>query len=375
MSKYNNAKISMRQFAILIAFGSIGDSILIIPTLTAKLAGQDAWISMLISFVPGFATALLYVAIANKLQGDGFIHYVQKSLGVWLGSVVGLLFLFYFFFCHVTLTSEMSQFMTTQMIPETPTNAVIILFMTVAIIAYRYGVEAFARMGELLFPIFVLFFLFLVVFLLPQIESDNLKPVMAKGFLPVLNGMRQSYTVAFPEMIVLLLIAPRVIGANKMKPIMTGFAISAAVLFITMLLCVLVLGPNLMVTKFYPTFVLSQKLTIGNFLERVEAVLAFIWIITVFFKTLLYFYALVQGIAELMRLKESNMLTIPLGMIILVFSTMVTPNTTIYYYIIDHYWAWFDMTFCVALPLLLLGWIYAKGMVAKEENKGIGPTK
>ncbi|MGO4370842.1 GerAB/ArcD/ProY family transporter, partial [Paenibacillus sp. MCAF20] len=218
-------------------------------------------------------------------------------------------------------------------------------------------------------------FLFLVVFLLPQIESDNLKPVMAKGFLPVLNGMRQSYTVAFPEMIVLLLIAPRVIGANKMKPIMTGFAISAAVLFITMLLCVLVLGPNLMVTKFYPTFVLSQKLTIGNFLERVEAVLAFIWIITVFFKTLLYFYALVQGIAELMRLKESNMLTIPLGMIILVFSTMVTPNTTIYYYIIDHYWAWFDMTFCVALPLLLLGWIYAKGMVAKEENKGIGPTE
>ncbi|MDQ0115683.1 GerAB/ArcD/ProY family transporter [Paenibacillus harenae] len=362
MRKYDNGKITIRQFTILIVLGTIGDSILVIPTLTANFAKQDAWISMLLSFVPGLATAVLYGAIASKLQGKGLIFGAQQTMGKWIGSLVGLLFLFYFFFCHITLTSEMSQFLTTQMMPETPVNAIIIVFMTVVIIiAYRYGVEAFARMGELLFPIFVLLFAFLIVLLLPQVEMSNLKPIMAKGFMPAFEGMSHAYAVGFNEMIVLLMIIPRVAGGNKMKPILTGFAIGGAVLFITVFLCVLVLGTNLMETKYYPTYVLAQKINIGNFLERMEAILAFIWIITVYFKTLLYFYALVQGIAVLMRLKESDMLTIPLGMLVLVCTVVVTPSTTSYYDIVENYWPWFDLTFCVALPLLLLCWIYAKG--------------
>ncbi|MFC5649888.1 GerAB/ArcD/ProY family transporter [Paenibacillus solisilvae] len=74
----------------------------------------------------------------------------------------------------------------------------------------------------------------------------------------------------------------------------------------------------------------AQKLTIGHFVERVEAILAFLWIITVFYKTLLLFFALTTGITQLLRLKESQMLTIPLGMILLVGTVACTPNITVY---------------------------------------------
>ncbi|WP_309119549.1 endospore germination permease [Paenibacillus sp.] len=364
--KSADEKITVRQFQILIILGVIGDSILIMPMIMASYAKQDAWLSMLIATGAGLALGGLFAAAANKLRrADSLIEASRKTLGGWLGSLVGLLFLFNFFMCSLTLLSEMSQFMTTQLMPETPINAIILIFLLVVILAYRYGIEAFSRMSELLFPAFVALFLFLVVLLLPQAEFPNLQPIAANGFIPVFEAAFQATTVSFAEMVVLLSLAPHVSGDRKLtKPIITSFLIGGVFLFTSVSLCVLVLGPNLMETKYYPTFVLAQKLTIGNFLERMEAIIAFLWMITVFYKTLLLFYAVTAGIAHLFKLRESRMLTVPLGMIMLVLTVVGTPNIAVYNQIIKRYYPFFDVAFCILLPgLLLVG-------LAFERRKG-----
>lgn len=355
MDQYANGKISVRQFTILIILGVIGDSILIMPTIVAASAKQDAWLSMLLAILLGFLIGGVFAAIANRLHGKSLIVASQKKLGIVVGSLVGLLFLIEFFMCVLTLMSEMGQFMTTQIMPETPANAIILLFTAVIILAYRYGIEAFARMSELLFPVFLVLFAFLVIFLMPQMDMANLQPIAAKGFGPIIEGMLPAFTTGFTEMIFLLMLVPHVASSAKLtKPIMTGFLIGGALLFVVILFCVLVLGPNLMETKYYPTYNLAQKIMIGNFLERLEAILAFLWIITVFYKTLLLYFSLTTGIAQLLHLKESRMLTIPLGMLILVGTIVSTPNITVYNEIIFYYYPWFDMVFCVALPVLFL---------------------
>ncbi|WP_053374246.1 GerAB/ArcD/ProY family transporter [Paenibacillus sp. FJAT-27812] len=356
-----NGKISPRQFMILVIMYTIGDSMLVIPTLLASASKQDAWITMLVSLVLGLAVGVLFGSVAKMMKGVGLITFIQQSMGNVAGSLVGILLIIYFFYIHMTLTSEMSQFMTTQLMPETPINAIVMLFMAVIIIAYRLGVEAFARMGELLFPLFLLLFLLMTVFLLPQIHLSKLEPVLADGLAPVMNGVFISFTVPFSELFVILMLVPHVAGNNAtMKPLLLGILISGTILFITVILCVFVLGASLMETKYYPMFVLAQKIRIGNFLERIEAILAFIWIVTVFFKTLVIFYAITQGITQLLRLKESNMLTIPLAMILLVGSVISAPNIVIYNEINKDYWPLFDLTICVLLPALMLGWFYLR---------------
>jgi spore germination protein KB len=354
MSQFDNARISVRQFTILIVLGIIGDSILIIPTIIAHSAKQDAWLSMLLATICGIAAGALFAAIANRLQRQTLFNKIRQQLGKWVGGFVCLLFLFEFFMCGLTLITEMTQFMTAQLMPETPVNAIILVFLFVVIIAYRYGIEAFARMGELLFPVFLLLFLFMVVFLLPQIKETNLLPLVSEGFVGIRHGTVVAFSTGFAEMFILLMLVNHVTGNAKLtKPIITGFAIGGLILFIIVLFCVLVLGPNIMETKYYPTFVLAQKINIGNFLERVEAIIAFLWFITVFYKTLLLYFAFTSGIAQLFQLKESNMLTIPIGMLLLVGAVAGTPNTSVYISILKSSYIWFDITFCLLLPLLI----------------------
>lgn len=73
-----------------------------------------------------------------------------------------------------------------------------------------------------------------------------------------------------------------------------------------------------------------------------------------FYKTLLLFFALTSGLAQWFKLRDSAMLTIPLGMIILVLTVVGTPNITVYNQIIKRYYNWFDLMFCFIVPLLLL---------------------
>ncbi|MEK8127513.1 endospore germination permease [Paenibacillus filicis] len=350
-----NGQISVRQFTILIILGVIGDSILVLPTVIASFAKQDAWISMLIAGLLGVGTGWLYAFIASRMGRKSFVETAQSKLGFVMGTVIAALFLMEVFYCSITLISEVGQFLTTQMMPETPLNAVLVLFVFVVIVAYRYGIEAFARMGELLFPVFLALFLFLVIFLLPQVETSNLKPFMVEGMGPIAQGVLRAYVQGFTEMVILLMLTPYVKSGTKLtKPIVTGYAIGGLILFILIIMCVLVLGPNLMVTKYYPTFVLAQKITIGKFLERLEMVLTFLWIISVFFKTTMLYYGLTTGISQLLRLKESGMMTIPLGMILTVCTIISTPSITEYNQILIYYYPWFDIVFCVALPLLFL---------------------
>jgi spore germination protein KB len=369
MRTFDNATISVRQFTIIIILGVIGDSILIMPTILAASAKQDAWLSMLLAMFLGCIAASIFAAIANKLRRRRFFNLIRLSLGVWIGSLFIVLLLFEFFMCSLGLLSEMSQFMTTQLMPETPVNAIIAVFLVVIIIAYRYGVEAFARMGELLFPVFMLLFLVLFIFLLPQVDFANLRPIASEGMGVIGQGSLMAFAAAFTEMVVLLMLVSNVTGTVSLsKPILTGYAIGGAILFIIVILCVLVLGPNLMETKYYPTFVLAQKITIGHFLERLEAVLAFLWFISVFYKTLLLFFSLSSGLAELFQLKESHMLTIPIGILLLVGTISGTPNITEYNAILESYYTWFDITFCVMIPALLLILFYIYDLRDKRKR-------
>ncbi|MDR6549950.1 endospore germination permease [Paenibacillus qinlingensis] len=377
MSTFDNATISVRQFTILIILGVIGDSILIMPTILATAAKQDAWLSVLLAIFLGFLTGCIFAGIANILRRRRLFNLIRLHVGVWIGSLIVLLFLFEFYMCLLTLLSEMSQFMTTQLMPETPINAIIAVFILVIIIAYRYGVEAFARMGELLFPVFILLFLILFVLLLPQVDFANLRPIAVEGIGPIWRGAIMAFATAFSEMVVLLMLVPNVTGSTALtKPILTGYAIGGAILFVIVILCVLVLGPNLMETKFYPTFVLAQKITIGHFLERLEAVMAFLWFISVFYKTLLIFFALTSGLAELFQLKQSHMLTIPISMLLLVGTVAGTPNITQYNAILESYYTWFDLTFCIVIPaiVLILFGIYDRRDKQKRINEDIEIT-
>ncbi|OXM13661.1 GerAB/ArcD/ProY family transporter [Paenibacillus herberti] len=354
MGIMKNNLITPRQFKIIIIFSLIGDTILILPNIVGSLAKQDAWISMLLAIAGGMLVGWLYSSLISRMAGRSLIGVTIGISGKIVGSILALALIVAFYTTILTLIVELSFFVTSQMMTETPSEAIVLSFLLVTTVGMRYGVESFARMSELLFPLFISMFIFLAICLLPQINVSQLFPILSPGFIPVLRGSYPAFAYAFLESAALLMLVPHLTGDQKSikRAVRDGFFIGGILLFIIVLLCVLVLGPKMMEIKYYPTFLLAQRIEIGRFLERLEALLTFLWIVTVFYKTLLYAFCILKGFSEMLNLKEERFLSMPVTLLLLAGSQLNTPSVATYNELLS-YFPNFDIVFYLLIPLLL----------------------
>jgi len=149
---------------------------------------------------------------------------------------------------------------------------------------------------------------------------------------------------------------------------MGGALLGSLALFLMIILTILVLGVDATANSMYPSYYLAKKISIGKFLERIEAILSLMWFVTVFFKIILFFYGFLLGLSQLLKLREYNLLALPSAMLLMVLTIIISPNTTFYHEVITWYWPFFDLTFSVLFPLLLLG-VYGLRMLVHKPQR------
>ncbi|WP_272949081.1 GerAB/ArcD/ProY family transporter [Paenibacillus contaminans] len=348
--------MSVRQFTILVFLIAVGDSILILPAIPAAEAKQDAWLSGILGLLTGLLVVYLIGTVGRLYPRLNLIECNAKIFGAWFGTIASLLFLGYIYYNAVGLVRIISDFMATQIMPETPIDAVHILFLSIIFMSLRLGLETIARASEIFLPWFVLLFLGLVLFLVPQVDIEQLHPFFANGIKPVLRGSIFSATNPYIELVPLLMIFPYVNRTEKLrKHLVAGALFAGIVLVIMIALSILVLGADFTSRNMYPSYTLAKQISIGHFIERLEVIMAIMWIITVFVKASIFTYLLQLGLAQLLKLRDTRVLALPLVFILAGSATAFAPNITSFNYATTSYWPFFDMTFGLALPVLLIG--------------------
>lgn len=341
--------------AILVFFVVIGDSILIDPSIVTQFANEDSWISGLLGVVLGIMIAGLIYSLSRLYPQATLVQFNRTLLGKWIGGIVTSLFLLYFLLNTAAMTREIGDFITTQMMPETPLRAIHLLLVFLLIWALSIGIEPIARSAELMFPWFVIFFVALLLCLTPKIEINRLLPVMGHGLLPILHGSIYLVVYPFAELIVFWMLFPLVTeNKNKSRDFIIAASLGGLALFAVILVCLLVLGPYITAHQTYPTYAVAKKISIGGFLERVEAFLAIIWIMSIFFKTILYAYAFLSGISQLFQLRNERILLMPSAFLFFGLAYAISPNIIYYDYILTKYWPLWDLTYALVVPFLLM---------------------
>ncbi|MCM3747772.1 spore germination protein [Paenibacillus pasadenensis] len=373
----NKLHITMRQFKIILFFSVIGDSILIMPFITGTLANEDAWISSLLAPVGGLALGSLYAWIASRQAGQSLVGCAIAIGGKWIGGLLGLVHIFFFYIVILTLLSEISQFMTTQLMVGTPSEAIILAFLIVITAALRYGVESFVRVSELLYPVYLFIFVALFICLVPHINLNNMLPFLGNGFAPPIKGAYPAFAYGFLEGVVLLMLIPHVDQDRKAlgRAIRSAFLMGSLIILVVVSLCIFVLGADMMKHKYFSTFYLAQLVEIGGFLQRMEAALAFLWIITVFFKALLFSYSATKGLSEVFRLSNDRIMVMPFMLLLLAGTHINMPNIAEYHYILAIF-PNYDVVSCLLLPFaqsLLLGLPAVKKRLSAGSGQNAGP--
>ncbi|GLB61817.1 GerAB/ArcD/ProY family transporter [Cytobacillus sp. NCCP-133] len=321
-------KISVRQFRVLVILFTIGTSILIVPSVLASEAKQDAWIAAILGMGFSLLVILLYNKLGLMFPNMTIVQMNQKVFGKWLGKAISLLFFSMAFLYSSALLFYTGNFFIIEIMPETPIEATVVLMGAIMVMAVRQGLETFARSAELFFLIFFLLFFFLIFSVVPEIEFKNLQPIFEVEFKPLLRGSIFLVVTSTINAVVLLMVFPTDVNQPKkaQKSFLIGTLIGGLVMIIITLLSILVLGPYLSEKLVYPGYELGKQINIGNFITRMEAIMAAMWMITIYYKLVLYFYASVLGFTQILNMKDFRPFTLPLGMIAIVLSLVVYPN-------------------------------------------------
>jgi len=360
-------KISPHQFKLIVILVYIGSSILVIPGILASEVKQDAWISALLGILFGLLLVWLYNSLGDKFGNMTLVEYSEKILGKWIGKLISLFFVMFLFINCSTLIYIFGNFITTEILTETPIQFTNIIFIAVIIMGTRYGLETFAKASEILYPLVLVLLIMLLIFLCKDIDLKNIQPVFEYEIKHIVKGSLLYVSYSSLTLVALMMIFPAYVNNKKeaKKSFLIGTLTGGIIIFFLTFFVISVLDPNIAALNEYSTFTLAKKINVGKFLERLEAIVTLLWFITIFYKTIIYFYGIVFGLAQILKLKDYKPLTLPSGILVVIFSLIIYPNSSYANKWNSTTWVSFALTSGFFIPLLLL----LVGKIRKIKNK------
>jgi len=347
------AIVEPRQFFIWTFGLTVGTSVLVIPSSLAMTAREDAWIAALVGTTINLLMVLLYVVISRQYPGMSWFEIMEAALGKWLGKLAGGFYLFYFLILAGTLLGNLGFFLTSEILTETPIEAIQLLFLAAVVFAARLGIAAFARVGELLFPWIVFFSLSLILALLPQTEWTYIQPMLEDGWGPALQA--GFHSAMFQELVVLMVFLPLTKqSAQTARHYFQAAGLGGLLLTSIVMLSVLVLGIEQAANSTFPAYALAKTISLGDFIQRTEGVLIALWILSFFVKTMLLVFAQLQGLQSLFGLRSYHHLIYPLAALILIVAWNTYLDSIYVAEIIQKVWANYSFVHLVAFPFLIL---------------------
>lgn len=346
---------------------TLGDTIILAPSMLSSFTGTNAWIVTLIGICIGILLILLYSKLSNAYPKKTYVEMLKSILGKWMGNILSILFLFTIFIMTMANLRGVGDFFTTQVLPETPIPAILILTTLTALYLLRNGIENIARTCEIFFPWTAFLLIMLLLLVIPEVRIENLNPTFVKGLGPIIGTTYAYMGYSFNELIVFLMIIPFVNQHSAVKKnFLLGLVIGGITLSIITAFCLTVLGDDFTGRNLYPTYILGKKISIGEFLERIEVFVGISWVFTIFFKITINLFALAIGTTQVLGISDYKTVLFPLGYFSVVCSIIFFPNIVYYNHFGVSVWSHHSAIVFIFMPIMLLSILTVKDKIKKH---------
>jgi spore germination protein KB len=362
-------KIAYHQFAILVLMFTIGTSIIIAPSTLAMYAQQDGWISALFGMAVGLSVVWGYAAIGKYFMNRTLIEAIQFSFGKYLGFPFSFIIIGFSLILSSLVLSNVGNFVNTRMLVGTPLDAIEYIFVLIAVIGIRFGIETLSRATEFILPLFVFLFLFFCFAVLPQIELINIKPIFEHDIKLIIRSSYGFITFPFGELFLFLMITPFISKREKIKKgYLLGTIIGGTVLVIITVLSIFSLGGEGTAIDTYPAFALAKKIDVAGVIQRIEVIMAGIWMFSIFTKLSVCVFTTALGMKQLFKMRDLNCLTIPIAIILIPLSQWLSPNASDFQTYTQH-WMYLFTFAVMVIPFLTTLVLYFRRKFSKGKKE------
>lgn len=195
--------IDQKQVIAIMATFIIGSSTILGSGTRAK---QDVWLAIIIAMGIISLVIPVYSRICSLYPGKNLYQIMEQLFGKVAGKIISLTFIWYAFFLGALVLRNISEFVRTVSLPETPECVFAFFCVILVIFTVRGGVELLARFIGIFFPIYILIILTVSLVSIPFFEFKNLKPVLYEGIQPVLSASFEVFSFPFAETVLFICI-------------------------------------------------------------------------------------------------------------------------------------------------------------------------
>lgn len=322
-------KISSIQIFSIFILSFVSSSIGLSLYMTIKIASIDSYIGVLIGSIIGIIPFLIFLYIFNYKKDKTIFEKNIFLFGKILGNIINYLLSILFFFIGAIILFNLSNFIVSQYLYDTPLLHILILFGIVLYHILNKGIETISRVSFIFTIIFLSFFIFGVIVLNNEVKLDNLKPILEFGlYKPFIAGCANSIITTIPFYTILVIPKNNITDKEKTtKYLIIGYIISVIMLFMISFISTSILGKYLINLYQYPGYMTLKKVSIFNFIDRIENFLSLHWILSCFITITMTLYYIKSNIK---RNGNSKILNIILCLTIIIFSYKLFKNNTIF---------------------------------------------
>lgn len=189
------------------------------------------------------------------------------------------------------------------------------------------GIEILGRTTEIFTPYSAVFLILLIIFLFASgnLSITKIQPVLARGILPIVKAIFPiEVSRPYGEMLVMTCIFPLITNVKwRKKSVLASVAVSGFLLTIATLIIILSLGINTSSRATFPLLSTTRLISIGEFIERIDALAVFIIILGIVIKSSIFIYSGLKGLEYIFK-QPYRFYVVPIICLISMFSIFIS---------------------------------------------------
>ncbi|GIN13704.1 hypothetical protein J26TS2_35710 [Shouchella clausii] len=310
---------SSRSFATMVLYATISTAMLGLPASISFFIQQDAWLIPIIGSITGIPIIFLYTLLARWMPSDAIFDMNKRTFGKVVGWFASFFYILFPLLHFPAIMSYAVTFITHFLLPSTPYFVCYLLCLSIIVFGILCGIEAIARTASLCLLFFFVPLLLLIGLTLHDVDIGYIMPIAHSPIAATAKAFAIYMGNVVCNVVIQLSIFPKHINDKKAaeKALWLGYSFGCLILVVFTFLCITVLTPQVVSRDFYPALSLAQRIDVGQFFQRIEATITVVWFISIYFNLLLYFYAILTGMAHLFNLKKAKPLVLPIAMLLL----------------------------------------------------------
>lgn len=320
--------LSFMQILLLTLAQTGGASIMYLPGILE--AGRDVWISFILASLVGYIVIYCNYLPLSLHPGYSMITSLVKYWGKLLGGIASVYYFLFFFFLGTLILSDI-YFFGKIVMPETPPYVFLIFFVIPSIYAVKLGVETIARFTEFLIPIIIVVYLSLNFLLVPDLDFQNLFPVLADGIGPVLEGSIPNMNFPFAQILPIVFLykytkTSSSKGSKFIKYTFIAVFLTTILLLVRTITSVGAFDVYLLESLTYPPYSAIRLLERGEVVERIDALIIATFYGTTFLKFVITYFIICEVIADFFQAGAAKDYSVPVGTLLFVSMPYLIPR-------------------------------------------------